>query len=392
MQTIAVFFGGQSAEHDVSIITALTSIIKPLELTKKYQVVPVYIAKNGAWYVHEKLKNVTTYQSGGLQDFLSQVKSTGVICGNGMKLLVPTRLGGRRTIAVDIAFPAMHGTHGEDGELMGMFELCGVPYVGCGVAASAVAMDKVLAKQIAVAEGLPVPKSLWFTRVAVQVDLEKTVKSCKDLRYPLFVKPAHLGSSIGISRVETNTELRNGLEVAAHYDDKIIVEEGVSNLVEVTLPIMGNDAPVPALLEQPMLHAEDFFDFEAKYMQGGKKGGKKMGGKGVKGTQGSQGYSRIPADLPKPLYDNALQLGLDVYRALGCSGIARVDMLVDTKAKKVYFNEVNPLPGSLYAHNWAQTGLSKVMLVEKLIGYALERHKAKAKLATTFDTNFLKQF
>lgn len=392
MQTVAVFFGGQSTEHDVSIITALTSIIKPLELTRKYHVVPVYIAKDGQWYVSDKLKQVALYQGNGLRDLVAQVKPTGVVMGNGMKLLVPTRIGGRKVISVDIAFPAMHGTHGEDGELMGVFELCGVPYVGCGVAASAVAMDKVLAKQVAKAAGIVVPKDVWFYRDAVVSDPKLAQAQCKDLRYPLFVKPAHLGSSIGISRVESAKDLQNALEVAAHYDDKIIIEEGVQNLVEVTLPIMGNENPEPALLEQPLLHAEDFFDFETKYMQSGKKGGKAGQKVSGKGSMGAQGYSRVPADLPKPLAAEAVKLGLAVYRVLGCSGIARVDMLVDTKAKKVYFNEINPLPGSLYAHNWAQAGVSRVALVEKLIGYALERHMRRAKLATSFDTNFLKQF
>lgn len=391
MQTIAVFFGGQSAEHDVSIITALTSIIRPLELTKKYRIIPVYIAKDGRFIVHERLKDISLYQSSAFADFLSQVKSTGLDCGNGMKLLVPTRLGGYRAVPIDIAFPAMHGTHGEDGELMGIFELSGIPYVGCGVAASAVSMDKVLAKQVAIAEGLTVPESRWFTRDQVQSDSAAVLRDCQKLRYPLFVKPARLGSSIGISRVQTSGELQNGLEVAAHYDDKIIVEEGVQNLVEVTLPIMGNDEPRAALLEEPLLHAEDFFDFETKYMQGGKKGGK-GGQKSAEGSRGAQGYSRIPAKLPKALADQAIQLGLEVYRVVGCSGIARIDMLVDTKAKKVYFNEINPLPGSLYAHNWAQAGVSRVDLVEALIGYALERHAKRAKLTTTFETNFLKQF
>ncbi len=393
MQTVAVFYGGQSAEHDVSIVTALTAIIKPLELTKKYQVVPVYIAKDGRWYVSEQLKDIKLYQSSQLKDFLSQVKPTGVVCGNGMKLLVPSRLGRVKSIPVDIAFPAMHGTHGEDGDLMGLFEMAGVPYVGCGVSAAAVAMDKVLSKQLVYAEGLPVTKGIWFTAHTLNEDVRAVKKQCEGLRYPLFVKPAHLGSSIGITRVEQESELKNALEVAAHYDDKIIVEEAVHNLVEVTLPIMGNDRPKPALLEQPLLHAEDFFDFETKYLHGGKKGGKGMKGGGKKGgAKGAQGYSQIPANLPKELADEAVRVGLDVYRALGCSGIARVDMLVDTRAKKVYFNEVNPLPGSLYAHNWIQAGISKVALVEKLIAYALERHAQRAKLTTTFTTNFLKQF
>ena len=394
MKTIAVFFGGQSAEHDVSIITALTSVIAPLELTKNYTVIPVYITKDGRWFVHEKLKDIATYQNGAIQDKLSRVKSTGVICGNGMKLLVPSGFGKRKEITVDIAFPAMHGTHGEDGELMGMFELAGIPYIGCGVAASAVAMDKVLAKKVASAEGILTPRGMYTDSALITKNPAATKTMCKGLHYPLFVKPAHLGSSIGVSRVKNEKELTNALEVAAHYDSTVIVEEAVPNLVEVTLPIMGpHTNPQPAVLEQPLTRSEDFFDFERKYMHGGKKGGKlgtKAGGK--PSVKGSQGYSHIPANLPKDLFDVAVHTGLGVYRALGCDGIARVDMLVDTKAKKVYFNEVNPLPGSLYAHNWQQAGVSRVELVEKLITFALARHAEKATHTTTFTTNFLKQF
>ncbi|MBL8121917.1 D-alanine--D-alanine ligase [Candidatus Saccharibacteria bacterium] len=389
MLTIAVFFGGQSAEHDVSIITALTSVIMPLELTNKYRVIPVYIAKDGRWFVSEDLKNIAVYQHGELKRLVSRMKTTGVICANGLKLLVPSRVG-RKAISVDIAFPAMHGTHGEDGELTGIFEMAGVPYVGCGVAASAIAMDKMLAKQVVTAAGLATPRALYFDGESVRSNSAVLAKQCQQLTYPLFVKPAHLGSSIGISRVADKKELVNALEVAAHYDDKIVVEEAVPNLIEVTLPIMGpSSAPQPALLEQPLTHAEDFFDFDTKYMHGGKKG--KGGGKKM-GIKGAQGYSKIPANLSKELYSKAEAAGVAAYKALGCDGIARIDMLIDSKAKKVYFNEANPLPGSLYAHNWAQVGVSKIDLVEALVGYALDRHYKRSKLATTFDTNFLTQF
>jgi D-alanine-D-alanine ligase len=262
--------------------------------------------------------------------------------------------------------------------------MASVPYVGCPMPASAIAMDKVLAKQVTAAGGIKSTPWSWFYSSELARNQAGIMKSLKDLKYPLFVKPAHLGSSIGISRVETEKELANALEVAAHYDDKVIVEQGVSNLIEVTLPIMGNDHPQPALLEQPLTKPEDFFDFDTKYMQGGKKGKGK--------SSGSQGYSRIPADLPKELYKKAEQTGLDVYRALGCGGIARVDMLIDSKAGQVYFNEVNPLPGGLYAHNWAKAGISNVDLVQKLIDLAEERWNDRQKLTTSFNTNYLKQF
>jgi D-alanine-D-alanine ligase len=166
-----------------------------------------------------------------------------------------------------------------------------------------------------------------------------------------------------------------------------MVEEEVPNLIEVTLPIIGNHDPVPSLLERPLTTAEDFFDFDTKYLRGGKKGGgKKLGSKGI------HGYSEVPAKLEKSLYAKAEKTGIDVYKALGCEGIARVDMLIDKKSGTVYFNEVNPMPGGLYAHNWQKKGYSRVQLVTELVRYAEERHKQKKRQMTTFTTNYLKQF
>lgn len=387
MKTIAVIFGGRSTEHDVSIITGLASVIKPLELTKQYKVEAVYISKDGSWYWDEKLKDIILYQSGEIEEFMRKAPKVHLLFDNGLTLVKSSQFAGRKLYRkIDLVFPAMHGTHGEDGDLMGLLEMANVPYVGCGVAAAAVAMDKVLAKQVVSAAGLTTPKFEWFYSADLARGPKPVLEKVKHLKYPLFVKPAHLGSSIGISRVGSQNELMNALEVAVHYDDKVLVEEAVSNLVEVTLPIMGNDELTPALLESPLTKAEDFFDFDTKYMRGGKKGGK-SGSKA-----GSQGYSQIPAELPKDLYEAAEQTGLDVYRTLGCSGIARVDMLIDTKAGKVYFNEVNPLPGGLYAHNWAQSGISSIQLVTKLVDLAQQHWAERQKMTTAFSTNYLKQF
>jgi D-alanine-D-alanine ligase len=388
METVAVIFGGRSAEHDVSIVTALASIIKPLELTRKYRVEAIYIAKDGAWYWDDKLKDIALFTSGHIQEYLHKTSPASVEFNGGMTLVKSSGIAGRKTSRkIDIVFPAMHGTYGEDGALMGLLDMAGVAYVGCGLSAAAVAMDKVLAKEIAVANSIPVSTFLTFTKADLERDPQKAqAVITKTLQYPLFVKPAHLGSSIGITRVKDDTSLTNALEVAAHYDDKIIVEEEVPNLIEVTLPIIGNDQLTAAYLEQPLTKPEDFFDFDTKYMQGGKKG------KGKGGKTGAQGYSKLPADLPKDLYAQAEETGLRVYKALGCSGIARIDMLIDSKAKEVYFNEVNPLPGSLYAHNWRANGISNVELVQRLLALAKDRFSARQALTTAFTTNYLQQF
>lgn len=385
METVAVIFGGRSAEHDVSIVTALASIIKPLEFSKKYRIEAVYIAKDGAWYCDEKLKDIKLFTSGKIEDFIRKSQPVSLRFDGGLELFksgYSLKRGNARK--VDVVFPAMHGTYGEDGALMGLLDMAGVAYVGCGLSASVLAMDKILAKQVAAANNIPVTKFINFTKFELENNVNEAIKKIeKELNYPFFVKPASLGSSIGISRVKNATELTNGLEVAAHYDDKILVEEEVPNLIEVTLPIIGNEDPQPALLEKPTTNPEEFFDFDTKYLHSGKKG---------KGMKGAQGYSQIPADLPKGLYKMAEITGLEVYKALGCSGIARVDMLIDSKTQKIYFNEVNPLPGGLYSHNWNKAGISNVELVQKLIQLAKNRHAERESLTKTFSTNYLKQF
>jgi D-alanine-D-alanine ligase len=386
MQTVAVIFGGRSAEHDVSIVTAISSIIKPLELSGKYNVLPIYIAKNGAWYSDKKLKNIALFTTGNIDDFIISTQPLSVQFDGGMTAIQNTGLR-RVSKKIDIVFPSMHGTYGEDGSLMGLLEMAGVPYVGAGLSASVLSMDKVLAKQIVSQNGIDTAKYVWFTNDTIKNNIKDTISTIEsNLDYPVFVKPAHLGSSIGITRAMDRKTLENALEVAAHYDDKVLIEEEVKNLIEVTLPILGNVELTPSLLERPLTSSEDFFDFDTKYMQGGKKGG------GKKGNLGAQGYSEVPAKLPKDLYKKAEKTGLDVYRVLGCSGTSRIDMLINEKTHTVYFNEVNPLPGDLYAHNWRASGLSSVELIEKLVDLAIERYAKRQKLNTAFTTNYLKQF
>jgi D-alanine-D-alanine ligase len=392
MKTVAVIFGGRTAEHDVSIVTAIASIIKPLELTKKYRVEAVYIAKNGAWFWDDKLKDIKLFTSGGIDQFVNRTQPASVQFDGGMTLSKASGLAGRKQHRkIDVVFPAMHGTYGEDGALMGLLDMAGVAYAGCGMDAGVLAMNKVLAKQVASAYGIPVTKFVHFASHDLEQNPAEAVKQVKkELKYPVFIKPAHLGSSIAISRAKDDTELRNGMEVAARYDDLILVEEAVQNLIEVTLPVIGNHDLTPAYLEQPQVKAEDFFDFDTKYMSQG--GGKKMGGKTGGAKQGAQGYSIIPADIPDALYQKAEALGLQTYKALGCSGMARIDMLIDSKTKNIYFNEANPLPGSLYAHNWMRKGISNVELVTRMIELAEARHNERNSLSTVFSTNFLKQF
>ena len=384
---IAVIFGSRSTEHDISIITAISSIIKPLLLSDQYEVVPVYISKDGKWYSSNKFINIELYSSGKIASFLASLKPIYLELNSGFKLVYPGIK--NKVISIDCVFPATHGTHGEDGELMAILQMANVAFVGCNMQASVLSMDKALTKTLAKSANIPVSNFVWFHSYEYRANAQKILDQVKLLRYPLFVKPVHLGSSIAISRVKNSKELVKAIELAMFYDNKVIIEEAVNNLIELTLPIIGNlDQLTPALLERPQLKNLDFFDFETKYMSGGKKG------KGATGSQGSanNNYSQLPAKVDKEIAKQAITIATDVYKLLGCSGISRIDLLVDELTKKVYFNEINPLPGDLYKHNWQANGISPKELVDRLIKLALENFKVQSELQSSFSSNYLSQF
>jgi D-alanine-D-alanine ligase len=386
MKTVAVIFGGRSTEHDVSIMTAIASVIRPLELSGRYRVEPIYITKKGSWHWDPALKDITLYQSGKIDEFVKKDTPISIEFSGKMQVVKSKKIKSNKTAEIDVVFPAMHGTHGEDGELMGVLEMAQVPYVGCDMPSSVIAMDKVLAKQVTESAGIASTPWIWFWSRDLTSNKHQSIRQkISRLKYPLFVKPAHLGSSIGITKVSNENDLDNALELAAHYDNKVIVEQAVEPLTEVTLPIMGNTSEELALLERPLVAAEDFFDFDTKYMHGGK-------GKKASGKQGSQGYSELPAKLDPELYTAAEKVSRDAYDAIGCCGIARVDLLINSETREVFFNEVNPLPGDLYLHNWRKAGKSAVDIVDKLIDYAMQRYNDNQRYATVFSTNYLRQF
>ncbi len=371
---IAVIFGGRSVEHDVSIITAHTPIIDALIATKEFEVWPVYIAKDGSWYSNQLMNDISYFKK-NLEDRLKKEKKIQISFDDGLKIIWPGII--PKSIKIDIAFPAMHGTFGEDGSLMGLLRMADIPFVGCDLSASAVAMDKVITKQVAESEAIPVVPYVWFTKNDWKKNKNILKKDISNLNWPLFVKPAHLGSSIAITKVEQEDRLEDAIEVALHYDDKVLVEESVKNLIEVTLPIMGNENLELGAIERAM-NKSDFFDFQEKYLSNNKK------------TEGvNTQYSEIPAKIDKELTERVKYLGKATYLALGCSGISRIDMLIDGANREVYVNEVNTLPGSLYHHNWKKIGVSGIELVKKLITLAEERHKKSREITHTFDSDVL---
>lgn len=376
-KTIAVIFGGRSAEHDVSIITAHIPIIKSLQVSGQFEVWPIYITKEGVWYADQTMNDLTFFKQPDYLEQLVRSKPIQLSLDKGLKIIWP----GWRTksVKIDIVFPSMHGTYGEDGSLMGLLRLANVPFVGCDMAASAVAMDKALTKQVLQAEGLPVTPYVWFTAADWASKKQALLGKIQALGWPVFVKPVHLGSSIGITKAKTSESLEQAIEVAFHFDNKVLVEKSVEQLIEVTLPIMGNDQLQLAAIERP-LNKTEFFNFEDKYLSGGKKG-----------SASAAPYSQVPAQIDDSLATQVRELAQRTYKILGCSGIARVDFLIDETTQQVYVNEVNTLPGSLYEHNWKAAGVSSLELVLKLVQLAEDRFNRDQHITYTFKSEVLQK-
>lgn len=376
-KNIAVIFGGRSAEHDVSIITAHIPIIQTLVASEQFEVWPVYIAKDGSWYSDQVMNDLNFFKQADFGTVLLTQKKVRILFDHGLTLVWPGLR--EKKVRMDIVFPSMHGTVGEDGSLMGVLRMADVPFVGCDLFASAVAMDKALTKQVLWAEKIPVVPFVWFTRGDWKVHETNLREQIYKLKWPVFVKPVHLGSSIGIAKIKHLSELARALEVAFHYDDKVLVEESVENLIEVTLPIIGNNELRLGGVERPMNKTE-FFDFNDKYLSGGGKSG------GVHSE-----YSQIPAHIGEILIKKVQELGKKTYHILGCAGIARIDFLIDSSSREVYVNEVNALPGSLYHHNWKKVGISNMELVTTLVTLAEERFAHEHESTRTFSSDILKK-
>ncbi len=386
-QTIGVFFGSGSPEHDVSVITAqlIISGLKGLE----YNVVPVYISKAGKWMLGEELGNIKYFVDNlsGPAGTLSS-KGEGKYCSYyidmeesvGKMVFKKKGLMGK-SVTIDLAFPAFHGSYGEDGTIQGMFEMFGVPYVGCGVPASAIAMDKAFTKQVMIASGVPTTKFVVFEKQDWNQTSNRqliTSNIKQSLKYPLFIKPVHLGSSIGIGKARDEKELEQKIEVAFYYDNKVLVEEAVNEVMDVTCCVIGNETLTASLLQES-LYSADMFDFEEKYLKdGGAQTGK------------AQSSLVIPARLDDATTKAIQDCAKQVYKALGCSGISRIDFLFDKQSKKFFANEVNPLPGTLYHHLWKASGVEFPELLKKLIGLAEEKQEQKKAVNYSFESSILK--
>jgi D-alanine-D-alanine ligase len=377
MKTVAVVFGGRSVEHDISIITG-QFVLSALNACGQYTPLPVYVAKDGRWYSDQALGKLEFFRDPDFGRRLGDMKPVSLDFGGGLGIVSAGRLGSK-TQPVDIVFPAMHGTYGEDGSLMGLLRMTGGAFVGCDMEASVIAMDKVLTKQVLAEAGLLSVPYVWFTAEDWQKSPDILLDQMKTLERPLFVKPAHLGSSIGITKVTERQRLPQAIEVALHYDNKVIVEQGVECLTEVNCAVLGNQNITTSELEQPLTKTE-FLSFQDKYMSGGNKGG---------AFSGRKDSTKIPAPVSQEVAAKIKEQAILAFKAIGGSGTARLDFMVDSKTQDVYLNEINPLPGNLQQHLWKASGVSNVELVTRLVELAQERHIESKKTTFAFESSVL---
>ncbi len=359
-RTIGVIFGGRSGEHEVSLVSA-TSIMGALP-RDRFEVVPIGIGKDGVWYagngVMEFLKRGTSGDA-VYPAVLSADNAGGVI----------TLDGGRGSVKLDVVFPVLHGPYGEDGTVQGLLDLAGVPYVGCGVLASAVAMDKVVSKELFIARGIPTAPYVWFLSSEWRRDPDAQVARIEQaLTYPLFIKPANMGSSVGIFKIHDRAELVANVPDSARYDRKVVVEQAVPDAREIEVSVLGNDRP-EASVPGEIFPSNEFYDYDAKYVDGKSK-------------------DAIPADLPEETAREIRRLAVEAFLAVDGAGLARVDFLVSRADDSIFLNEINTLPGftsiSMYPKLWQATGLPYPELLARLVDLAMERHREKQGLLTSY--------
>ncbi len=368
---VGIIFGGRSGEHEVSYCSA-TSIINAID-KNKYTVIPIGITKQGKWISPQE--TARALQSGKIEG-----KSSVVLLSDPSSkalIYIDSNQGLNKSPdleKLDVIFPVLHGPYGEDGTVQGLLELANIPYVGAGVAASAISMDKDLMKIIFQQKGLPILKWMTIKRKEWQVDRVETLSLVqKNFEYPLFVKPTNLGSSVGITKVHKKEELEKAIDLASSYDRKILIEQGLEEAREIECSVLGNDEPRASVVGE-VKPAGEFYDYDSKYID--------------EGTQ-----LIVPADLPDKVSQEVQQIALRAFRAVDAAGMARVDFFVTKKENKIYLSEINTIPGftsvSMYPRLWQASGIPYPELIDRLIQLALERHQDKNQNKMSYDESKL---
>lgn len=377
---VGVVFGGETVEHEVSIISAVQAM-KHIN-QDKYEIIPIYIAKDQTWYEGAMLKEMDVYRD---FDLLKRYAKKVVLVKKDNRFVLQKVDGifRKEVTDVDILLPIVHGHGVEDGSLQGYFETLKIPYVGSNVLGSALGQDKVVMKQVMAAENIPCVPYVWFFDTEYQVDNENILNKVKKLGYPVVVKPATLGSSVGISLVKTEEELDEAINDAIGYDSKIIIEKAVQNLVEVNASVIGNYEFQEVSILEEVMGVDEFLSYRDKYLGGGK----------GKGSKGMASTNRImPARIDEKTTAQVQEYAKQVFKALNLSGVCRIDFLIDKKSNEIYVNEPNTIPGSLSFYLWEKNNKPYSELLDQIISLGLRRYKQESKKVRSFESNILSNY
>lgn len=380
---VAVFFGGRSVEHEISVISALQAI-NAFD-SEKYNIIPVYISKKGRWYTGDDLLNIRNFKDmDALTGRLTEVFMRPEYGDYNLYSARTSAFSKRNKVVAElhVVIPVLHGTNGEDGVFEGLLDTIGIPYAGCNTLSSANGMDKITMKMILRSEGLPVVDYVWFTDKQWYSDRDAMVAKVEDkLTYPVIVKPANLGSSVGISKAADRESLIAALDNAARFSQRLIVEHMIDDLKEINCSVLGDaDDHQSSVCEEPV-RSGDFLSYEDKYMGGSPSKGAPAGG----GMQSSE--RRVPADLPQETSERIRHLAGETFRVLSCHGVSRIDVMIDGKDSGIYINEINTIPGSLSYYLWEASGISFPKLMDTLVQLALRRKRDIDRKTFTYDRN-----
>ena len=376
---VGVFFGGRSTEHEISVISANQAMSAMSR--EKYDIIPVYITKEGKWYTGEALTDVANFRDTAALLQKCEPVYMRPIYGDynlySMKTAGIFRHDHKIIATLDVVLPVLHGSNGEDGTFQGVIETIGIPFAGCDVLSSANGMDKITMKMILASEDVPVVDYVWFTDKEWFSRHDALVEKIEaKLGYPVIVKPANLGSSVGIHRADDRKALEAAVADAEKYTSRIIVEHLVEDLCEINCSVLGNcDDYRMSVLEEPIKSGE-ILSYEDKYMGGTKT---------ERGMQASK--KRIPADLPADMTERIKFLAGETFRVLSCHGVSRVDFIVDRKDNSVYVNEINTIPGSLSFYLWEATGLAFDALMDELVRLAFKRKEEQSRKTVSYSAN-----
>ncbi|MDD6879239.1 MAG: D-alanine--D-alanine ligase [bacterium] len=380
MIKLGVIFGGESVEHEVSIISAVQAMNKMDN--EKYEVIPIYISKEKDWYTGDALKDIETYSDMSL--LKRYCKKVVLLRRKGRFILQNQGFFKREINELDLAFPIVHGTSVEDGTLQGYLKTIGIPFVGSDVLASAISQDKIVQKQVFASVDLPMTDYIWFYDTEYIDNSDEILKKAKKIGYPVIVKPASLGSSVGIKSAHNEEELIKAIDEAITYDNKIIVEEMVENLTEVNISVLGSYDDQELSVIEEVMSDNDLLTFEDKYLGESKKSGP---------SKGMASASRkIPADLTEKQTKQVREIAISAFKALGSCGNVRIDFLINKKTKKIYINEINSCPGSLAFYLWEPLNIDYTELLDRMINIAIKEYRKKKTKIYSFESNILEGF